>query len=94
MKAGDIVTVGIKCPACGGRPQPPPEKNSERSACSVSRSSSQMSEHACQFWGVVPSFADGQIAAIAAVNDLTLVTANTAHFANFAGLEVANWLGE
>ncbi|RIK19254.1 MAG: VapC toxin family PIN domain ribonuclease [Anaerolineae bacterium] len=44
--------------------------------------------------GLVPSFADGQIAAIAAVNGLTLVTANTAHFTNFAGLEVTNWLGE
>jgi len=38
------------------------------------------------------SFADGQIAAIAAVNDLILVTANTADFFRFDGLSVENWL--
>jgi tRNA(fMet)-specific endonuclease VapC len=42
--------------------------------------------------GQPPSFADGQIAAIAAVHDLTLVTANTADYANFDGLTVENWL--
>lgn len=42
--------------------------------------------------GRPPSFADGQIAAIAAVEGLTLVTANTADFASFAGLESVNWL--
>ena len=35
--------------------------------------------------------ADGQIAAIAAVHDATLVTANVAHFAGFEGLRVENW---
>ena len=42
--------------------------------------------------GQSPSFADGQIAATAAVNDLILVTANTADFANFDSLLVENWL--
>lgn len=42
--------------------------------------------------GQSPSFADGQIAAIAAVNDLILVTANTADFANFDRLLIENWL--
>ncbi len=42
--------------------------------------------------GQPPSFADGQIAAIAVINDLTLVTANTADFAHFDGLYVENWL--
>ena len=44
--------------------------------------------------GQPPSFADGQIAAIAAVNDLILVTANTADFANFDSLLIENWLLE
>jgi predicted nucleic acid-binding protein len=39
-----------------------------------------------------PAFADGQIAAIAAVRGLTLVTANTADFAKFNNLAVENWL--
>ena len=42
--------------------------------------------------GKTPSFADGQIASIAAVHDLVLVTANTADFADFA-IVVENWLG-
>lgn len=42
--------------------------------------------------GQPPSFADGQIAAIAAVHDLTLVTANTADFTHFDGLAVENWI--
>lgn len=37
------------------------------------------------------TFVDGQIAAIAAVNGLTLVTANVAHFAVFPGLAVTDW---
>jgi tRNA(fMet)-specific endonuclease VapC len=41
--------------------------------------------------GQTPSFADGQIAAIAAVHDLTLVTANTADFISFSGLDVVDW---
>jgi tRNA(fMet)-specific endonuclease VapC len=42
--------------------------------------------------GRSPSFADGQIAAIAATAGLTLVTANTADFTLFEGVEVVNWL--
>ena len=38
----------------------------------------------------MPPFADGQIAAIAAVNDLLLVTRNTADFAYF-GIEIEDW---
>ncbi len=41
--------------------------------------------------GKPPAFEDGQIAAIAVVNDLILVTANEADFAGFAGLRVENW---
>ena len=36
-------------------------------------------------------FADGQIAAIARVNGLVLVTANVAHFSQFLGLSVEDW---
>ncbi len=39
-------------------------------------------------------FVDGQIAAIAQVNDLVLVTANTPDFARFRGLTVENWLSK
>ena len=35
---------------------------------------------------------DGQIAAIAAVHDATLVTANVKHFELFDGLRVENWM--
>jgi tRNA(fMet)-specific endonuclease VapC len=42
--------------------------------------------------GKRPPFADGQIAAIVAVHDLVLVTANTADFADFA-IPVENWRG-
>lgn len=42
--------------------------------------------------GHPPSFADGQIAAIAAVHGLTIVTANTADFANFHNVSTENWL--
>jgi tRNA(fMet)-specific endonuclease VapC len=41
--------------------------------------------------GRSPSFADGQIAAVAAANDLILVTRNTADFTDFVGLRVENW---
>ncbi|MBP6016165.1 MAG: type II toxin-antitoxin system VapC family toxin [Candidatus Promineofilum sp.] len=44
--------------------------------------------------GRPPSFADGQIAAIAAVNNLTLVTANLSDFADFRELKTINWLEE
>ncbi|MFP4037374.1 MAG: type II toxin-antitoxin system VapC family toxin [Desulfobacteraceae bacterium] len=38
-----------------------------------------------------PSFVDGQIAAIARVHGLILVTRNTADFAVFEGIKVQNW---
>ena len=41
--------------------------------------------------GHTPSFADGQIAAIAQVNNLILVTANTSDFSIFQDLQVENW---
>jgi tRNA(fMet)-specific endonuclease VapC len=41
--------------------------------------------------GKTPSFVDGQIAAIAAVNELTLVTANISDYSNFSELRVENW---
>jgi len=41
--------------------------------------------------GRVPPFVDGQIAAIAYVNGLTLITANTSHFLGFKGLRVQSW---
>ena len=42
--------------------------------------------------GRTPPFVDGQIAAIAYVNDLILVTANVSDFENFRGLRVQNWV--
>ena len=36
-------------------------------------------------------YVDGQIAAIARVNELTLVTVNVKDFARFSGLEVESW---
>ena len=42
--------------------------------------------------GKTPPFADGQIAAIAAVHDLVLVTANTADFRDYE-IAVENWMG-
>lgn len=36
-------------------------------------------------------FADGQIAAVAAVNNLTLVTNNIIDYAKFQGLQIENW---
>ena len=41
--------------------------------------------------GQTTAFVDGQIAAIAKVNGLTLVTRNTTDFKLFSGLKVANW---
>jgi tRNA(fMet)-specific endonuclease VapC len=41
--------------------------------------------------GRPPSAADGQIAAIARVNDLVVVTANLKDFRRFQGLKVENW---
>ena len=41
--------------------------------------------------GDAPSFADGQIAAIAHVHDLTVVTFNEADFKGFEGLQVTTW---
>ena len=41
--------------------------------------------------GRMPSFVDGQIAAIAFVNDLILVTANVRDFERFQGLQVQSW---
>jgi len=41
--------------------------------------------------GLTPAFADGQIAAIASINNLVLVTRNTNDFMNFNGLLLENW---
>jgi len=41
--------------------------------------------------GRPPSSADGQIASIARVNGLVLVTGNVKDFRRFEGLEVQNW---
>ena len=41
--------------------------------------------------GLTPPFADGQIAAVAQVHGLTLVTRNTDDFKHFAGLKTQNW---
>ena len=41
--------------------------------------------------GRPPSYPDGQIAAIAATNNLILVTRNVADFADFEGLSIENW---
>ena len=41
--------------------------------------------------GLTPPFEDGQIAAVAYVNGLILVTANMRHFQNFQGLQVEDW---
>jgi len=41
--------------------------------------------------GKPPSFVDGQIAAVAKVNNLVLVTSNRAHFEIFEGLHVQDW---
>jgi tRNA(fMet)-specific endonuclease VapC len=41
--------------------------------------------------GLIPPFIDGQIAAIAAINDLILVTRNVDDFKFFNGLTIENW---
>lgn len=41
--------------------------------------------------GKTPPFIDGQIAAIAYVNELILVTSNPADFRTFKGLQVRSW---
>ena len=41
--------------------------------------------------GKTPPFVDGQIAAIACVNDLTLVTSNLDDFREFGELKVESW---
>lgn len=41
--------------------------------------------------GRTPAHVDGQIAAVAATNNLTLVTRNTSDFVDFAALRVENW---
>lgn len=44
--------------------------------------------------GKTPAFADGQIASIAYVNNLILVTNNVADFQFFDGLRIENWFLE
>ena len=41
--------------------------------------------------GQMPAFVDGQIAAVAKVNGLILVTRNTPDFEIFSGLKLENW---
>lgn len=41
--------------------------------------------------GKTPPFVDGQIAAIAHINGLTLVTSNIGHFREFEGLRLLDW---
>jgi tRNA(fMet)-specific endonuclease VapC len=41
--------------------------------------------------GKTPAYADGQIAAIAKVNSLILVTNNVSDYSDFQGLQVENW---
>ena len=41
--------------------------------------------------GLTPSFVDGQIASIAKVNDLILITRNTDDFKPFSKLKLENW---
>ncbi|MCT7981352.1 twitching motility protein PilT [Laspinema sp. C3] len=41
--------------------------------------------------GRMPSYPDGQIAAIAKVNNLILVTRNISDYADFDGLTIENW---
>jgi len=41
--------------------------------------------------GLPTPFADGQIAAVAAVNNLILVTNNVTDYAKFQGLQIDNW---
>ncbi|MGV0029064.1 PIN domain-containing protein [Phormidesmis priestleyi] len=41
--------------------------------------------------GRSPSYADGQIAAVAVANHLILVTRNVSDYSDFAGLAIENW---
>jgi len=41
--------------------------------------------------GKTPPFADGQIAAIAAVDDMILITFNTPDYEHFQGIQVKDW---
>ncbi len=41
--------------------------------------------------GLMPAYADGQIAAIAATNNLILVTRNTTDFAQFTDINIEDW---
>lgn len=41
-----------------------------------------------------PAFADRQIAAIAATNELVMVTRNLSDFAGFKGLQLLDWFSE
>ncbi len=41
--------------------------------------------------GRTPTYADGQIAAIAAMNNLILVTHNTADYIDFQDIQIENW---
>ncbi len=41
--------------------------------------------------GLRPPFVDGQIAAIAQVNDLVVVTSNKRDFAAFGGIQIESW---
>lgn len=41
--------------------------------------------------GLTPPFADGQIAAVAKVNELVLVTNNVRNYRHFIGLKIENW---
>jgi tRNA(fMet)-specific endonuclease VapC len=41
--------------------------------------------------GMTPPFSDGQITAVARVNDLTLVTANLDNYAAFQNIQVEDW---
>ena len=43
--------------------------------------------------GRTPPYVDGQIAAIAATNDLTLVTRNTRDFGDYDNLRLEDWFG-
>lgn len=44
--------------------------------------------------GLTPPFVDGQIAAVAAVNNLILVTRNVTDFADFQDIVIENWFEE
>ncbi len=41
--------------------------------------------------GFTPPYVDGQIAAVAAINGLELITRNTRDFSRFDGLDVSDW---